>query len=108
MATAGTSVTAPDLEIPSEKTLVQAARLALEKDMAIHLDYYAETKDGRAFLGEDSTDKEKKMLVKSEEEYTSRIFKIFKADEDFIVITENSIYIVSKNIKKRFVTLPVD
>ncbi len=105
MAAAGSAVTAPDLEIPSEKTLVYAARLGLEKDMPIMLDYYSDTREGRAFLGEDSSTKDK-MLVRSEEEYTSPISKIFKVDDDFIVITENSIYIVSKNIKKRTITPP--
>lgn len=105
MASAGSAVIAPDLEVPSEKTLVYAARLALEKDMPIMLDYYSDTREGRAFLGEDSATKDK-MLVRSEEEYTSPISKIFKVEEDFIVITENSIYVVSKNIKKRTITPP--
>ena len=103
----GTAVTAPDLETPCEKSLVYAARLAIEKDMPIMLDYYADTRDGKAFLGEDSSSGEKvQMLVRSEEEYTSPISKIFKVDADFIVITENSIYIVSKNIKKRMISPP--
>ncbi len=105
MSAAGTAVTAPDLEIPCEKALVYAARLGLEKDMPIMLDYYTDTREGRAFLGEDSATKDK-MLVRSEEEYTSPISKIFQAGDDFVVITENSIYIVSKNIKKRFITPP--
>jgi hypothetical protein len=105
MASTGVPVTAPELETPSEKTLVYAARMAIEKDMPIMLDYYADTRDGRAFLGEDSGTKDK-MLVRSEDEYTSPIAKILKVDDDFIVITENSIYIVSKNIKKRFITPP--
>ena len=102
---AGTPVVAPDLETPSEKTLVYAARIAMEKDMPVMLDYYSDTREGRAFLGEDSTTKDK-MLVRSEDEYTSPISKIFKVEDDFVVITENSIYIVSKNIKKRFITPP--
>ena len=102
---AESAVTAPELETPSAKTMVYAARLALEKDMPIMLDYYSDTRDGKAFLGEDSATKDK-MLVRSEEEYTSPIAKIFKVEEEFIVITENSIYIVSKNIKKRTITPP--
>lgn len=100
-----TSVTAPELEIPHEKTLAQAARLAIENDMAINLDYYIDTRDGKAFLGEDGGTKEK-MLVRSEQEYTSPVQKIFKVEGDFIVMTENSIYIVSRNIKKRTITAP--
>jgi hypothetical protein len=102
---AGSAVTAPELEVPSEKTMAHAAQKALENDMPIHLDYFIDTRDGRAFLGEDSTTKEK-MLVRSEDEYTSPISKIFKVDDNFIVITENSIYIAHKNMKKRFISNP--
>jgi hypothetical protein len=104
-STATTAVTAPDLEIPSEKTLAYAARIAIERDMPIMLDYYVDTRDNKAFLGEDSTTKDK-MLVRSEDEYTSPIQKIFRVEEDFVVITENSIYIVSRNIKKRIISSP--
>jgi len=43
----------------------------------------------------------KKMLVRSEEEYTSPIAKIFKVAEEYIVMTENSIYLVSSKIPTR-------
>lgn len=105
MSASGTSVSAPELEIPCEKIMAQAARIAIQEDKPIMLDYYCDTRDGRAFLGEDGTTKEK-MLVRSDQEYTSPISKIFKVGEDYIVLTENSIYIVSKNIKKRTITLP--
>ena len=98
---------ASELDIPSDKTLSHAARIAIEQDKPIMLDYYLDTKEGRAFLGEDATTKDK-MLVRSEEEYTSLIQKIFKVKEDFIVITENSLYIVSGNIKKKSITTPTN
>ena len=41
------------------------------------------------------------MLVKSEEEYTSPISKIFKVETEFIIMIENSIYIVSASIKSK-------
>jgi len=49
--------------LPSEKTLKHAARLAVEQDKPIMLDYYNDTHEGKAFLGEDSATKEK-MLVR--------------------------------------------
>jgi hypothetical protein len=86
--------------LPSAATLLSAAKLAIQKDMPIQLDYFVDSADNKAFLGQDpSTDD--KMLVKSAEEYTSHIQKIYKAGEDFIVMTENSIYIVSGKIQKR-------
>jgi hypothetical protein len=46
------------------------------------------------------------MLVRSEEEYTSVIQKIFKVNEDFIVVTENSIYLISGKTAKRTISAP--
>jgi len=36
------------------------------------------------------------------------IQKIFKVKDDFIVITENSLYIVSGSIKKKSITTPTN
>ena len=86
--------------VPSAATLVSAAKLAIQRDMPIKLDYCVDSAEGKAFLGEDATTSEK-MLVKNSEEYTSHIQKIYKAGEDFIILTENSIYLASSKIQKR-------
>ena len=98
-------VTGEELHTPNDKTLKHAARIAIENDKPILLDYYNDTRLGKAFLGEDSATKEK-MLVRSEDEYTSLIQKIFKVAEDFIVITENSIYVISGTTKKKTISTP--
>jgi hypothetical protein len=87
-------------KVPSAATLVSAAKLAIQKDMPIQLDYFVDSAEGKAFLGEDAQTSEK-MLVKNSEEYTSHIQKIYKAGDDFIVMTENSIYLVSGKVQKR-------
>jgi hypothetical protein len=87
-------------KVPSATTLVSAAKLSIQKDMPIQLDYFVDSAEGKAFLGEDATTGEK-MLVKNSEEYTSHIQKIYKAGEDFIIMTENSIYLASSKIQKR-------
>ena len=87
-------------KVPSPATLVSAAKLAIAKDMPIQLDYFVESAENKAFLGEDAQTGEK-MLVKNSEEYTSHIQKIYKAGDDFIIMTENSIYLVSGKIQKR-------
>ena len=97
--------TQPSAPSPSPQTLMQAAKLAMQQDKAIQLDYYLDTAQGRAFLGED-TENNEKMLVKSGEEFTSLIQKIYKVQTDFIILTENSIYIVSGNIQKRRIKAP--
>lgn len=100
-----TTVSASEANVPGEKTLKHAARIAIEQDKPIMLDYYNDTREGKAFLGEDAATKEK-MLVRSEEEYTSLIQKIFKVGDDFITITENSIYIISGTTKKKTISAP--
>lgn len=90
--------------IPSAAILQQAAKLAIEQDRAILLDYYEQTAQGTAFLGEDPETKER-ILVKSKEEFTSLIKKLYKVGDDFIILTENSIYLVSGKIQKRKVNL---
>lgn len=90
--------------LPSNQTLLQAAKLAIEQDRAIMLDYYVQTGNGTAFLGEDPDTKER-ILVKSKEEFTSLVKKLYKVGDDFIILTENSLYVVSGKIQKRKVNL---
>ena len=96
---AATSVATVE-KVPSVATLVSAAKLAIQKDMPVQFDYVVDSAEGKAFLGEDATTGEK-MLVKNSEEYTSHIQKIYKAGDDFIIMTENSIYLASSKIQKR-------
>ena len=86
--------------LPSVAVLQHAARLAIQQDKPILLDYYVETATGKAFMGEDQETKER-MLVKSADEFTSLIQKVYKVTEDFIIITENSIYVANAKIQKR-------
>ena len=93
---------APTLEtpLPSAQVMMQAARLAQQLDRPIQLDYYADSATKKAVIGEDPDTKDK-LLVKSNEEYTSIVQKIYKVEPDYLVLTANSIYIVSGKIKKR-------
>lgn len=105
VATGGsTSSASSNTPLPSNQTLLQAAKLAIEQDRAIMLDYYVQTGNGTAFLGEDPDTKER-ILVKSKEEFTSLVKKLYKVNEDFIILTENSLYVVSGKIQKRKVNL---
>jgi hypothetical protein len=99
------SAPTPTAEIlPSTQLLVQAAKPAIQQDKPIQLDYYTATAGKTAFIGEDPETKDK-VLVKSKEEFTSHIQKLYKVAEDYIIITENSIYIVSGANQKRKVNL---
>jgi len=88
--------------LPNVQTMLQAAKLAIAQDKPIQLDYYVDTTNSKAFMGEEKETKEK-MLVKSAIEYTSHIEKVYKVAEDYLVVTANSIYIVSGKIQKRII-----
>ncbi len=95
---------APTELLPHVNTLIQAARLSIKEDKPIQLDYYGDTANGKAFIGEDPETKEK-LLVKSREEFTSYVSKMYKVGEDYLITTENSIYIISGKIQKRKVNV---
>jgi hypothetical protein len=89
---------------PSMQTMLQATKIAIEQDKAIMLDYYRQTVNNTAFLADDPETKER-ILIKSKDEFTSLIKKVYKVENDFIITTENSVYIVSSKIQKRKVNL---
>ena len=62
----------------------------------ILLDYWTASLDKKALVG--ARENGEKLLVKSEDEYTSTIAKFYKSGTEYIIITENSIYIVSNDI----------
>jgi hypothetical protein len=106
-ATTATTATAntvkPDI-VPTATALVQAARLGIQQDKPIQLDYYVDSAQSKAFLGEDAETKER-VLIKSKEEFTSLVQKVYKVDEDILILTENSIYLVNGKIQKRKINL---
>ena len=86
-------------KLPSEATLKHCVKLAIVEDKPIMLDYWTDSLDKKALIG--VKDGGEKLLVKSEEEYTSGIVKFYKSSSEYIVITENSIYVVSSEIPTR-------
>jgi hypothetical protein len=82
--------------LPENTTLQHAAKLAIVEDKPILLDYWTNSLEKTVLIG--VKDDKEKLLVKSEEEYTSPIAKIFKVGKEYIVMTENSIYIVDVEI----------
>lgn len=85
--------------IPSNKCLQHCAKIAITQDKPILLDYWTNSLDNKIVIG--VRDNDEKLLVKSEDEYTSPIVKIYKIDTEYIILTENSIYIVSSKISTR-------
>ena len=89
-----------ELVLPSAKVMQHACKLSITQDKPIMLDYWVDSHAaGKVMIGVRAT--EEKILVRSEDEYTSPISKLYKVGEEFILITENSIYIVSAKIQSR-------
>ena len=74
------------------------SKLGIVEDKPLMFDYWTYSLEGKALL---VLKKIVKSYCKGEDEYTSPIVKIFKVENEFIVVTENSIYIVSSDNTKR-------
>jgi hypothetical protein len=84
--------------IPPATVLLRAAQISVDEDRPILLDYWTDSRDKKCCIGvKDNA----KYLVKNESEYTSTVQNIFRIDGCFIVLTENSLYIVSQEIPVR-------
>jgi hypothetical protein len=91
--------TSSDYTIPSDLSMQHAGKIAIVKDKPIMLDYWLASLEKTVIIGV-KEDKEK-LLVKSEDEYTSPIIKIYKVETEYLVETENSLYIVSSGISSK-------
>jgi hypothetical protein len=83
--------------MPTQQCLQHAFKLAMVEDKEIKADYWTSSLDKSVIIGVKET--QEKLLVKSEDEYTSPIAKIYKVETDYIIVTENSIYLVSADIE---------
>ena len=83
------------MSVPSATVLVRAAQVSIDEDKPIYFDYYRDSVEKKCCIGVQGTTK---YLVKSNDEYTSTIQSIFKCETCFIVMTENSLYVVDGGI----------
>ena len=88
-----------DYRLPGQNTMNHAVKLAIVEDKPILMDYWVNSLEKKALIG--MNDKGEKLLVKSDEEYTSTVAKIFKVGDEYIIMTENSIYLVDNKIQVR-------
>ena len=84
--------TTPQLVMPTDKTLMQASKLALKTKKSIDFYFYIDSLKGKIALKSDGEDR---VIFKNEDEYTSPIINTYKSDNSYIVVTENTIYILS-------------
>jgi hypothetical protein len=89
------------MSVPSAAVLLRAAQVAIDEDKPVYFDYYRDSLEKKCCIGVKDTIK---YLVKTNDEYTSEIQTVFKCETCYIVMTENSLYIVDSGIQvKRIV-----
>ena len=88
--------------LPETKTMHHACKLAIVEDKPIIMDYWTTSLDKSSMIG--IRIYEEKLLVKSEDEYTSPINKIYKVGSEYIIVTENSIYLVDNELPYRAIS----
>ena len=86
----------PGYRLPDSKTMLHACKLSIIEDKPIMMDYWTSSLDKSVLIG--VKESQEKLLVKSEDEYTSPISKIYKVGTEYIIMTENSIYLVDVEI----------
>lgn len=83
------------MALPSAAVLLKVTEVAINEDKPIYFDYYRDSIEKKCCIGvQDKT----KYLVKSNDEYTSTIQQVFKCESCYIVMTENSLYVVDAGI----------
>lgn len=88
--------------LPPASLWESIAKLSIVEDKPIMLDYWADSLEKKVVIGVKENSDER-LLVKNSEEYTSPIVKLLKSDNVLIICTENSIYLVSADIKKKYI-----
>jgi hypothetical protein len=84
---------------PSAACMQHCVKLAVVGDKPIMMDYWTCSHDNKVLIG--VRENGEKLLVKSEDEYTSPIEKIYKVEKEYIIVTENSLYLVSASISTK-------
>ena len=97
-----TEKTDQNITLPSSDIWDRVTKLAITEDKPIKLDYWLDSLENKVIIG--VRENNEKLLVKSEDEYTSPIEKIYKLNETYILCTENSIYVTKSTIPSKRIT----
>ena len=82
------------LGLPCEKTLQQCVKLSIKTGKPICFYFYVDSLKGKVCISSDGDDK---IIYKNDDEHTSPILNTFKSQAEYLVVTENTIYVVSTN-----------
>jgi len=84
----------PKISMPSGECLETAAKLSIKMSKPICFYFYIDSCKGEATIVKAEGEK---IIYKNNEEHTSPITNIYKSGSEYIVVTENTIYIISAN-----------
>jgi hypothetical protein len=85
------------MQVPSATVMAQAAKIAVEQDRPIYLDYYNDSLEKKCCIGvQDQT----KFLVKSDTEYTSPIVSILRIKEEKVFCYKSDAKLLAINKEK--------
>lgn len=93
--------TSENVPLPPASIFLHAAKLAITEDKQIAMDYWLDSINDAVIIGVEMNNDSNKKLVKNSEEYTSIIQNIYKIEDNYIIETENTIYIIKSSIKKK-------
>lgn len=82
----------PKLSIPEPDTLSQACKLSIKLQKPICFYFYVDSLKGNICI---ATNDDDKIIFKSNDEHTSPIQNTYKVGNEFLVVTENTIYVIS-------------
>ena len=86
----------PKLSIPNDMTLQLACKLSIKLQKAIDFYFYVDSLKGNICIASNDDDK---IIYKNNEEHTSPIQNTYKVKDEYLVVTENTIYVISANTK---------
>ena len=84
------------ISVPSVNTLNQAFKLSIQIGKPIESYFYIDSCKNNISICANDTDK---IIYKNQEEHTSPISNIYKVENEYLIVTDNTIYIISSDTK---------
>lgn len=84
------------ITLPSAQTLEQAAKLAIKLSKPMCFYFYIDSCKGNAQIVKAEGDN---IIYKNSEEHTSPIKNTYKVGNEYLVVTENTIYLISASTR---------
>jgi hypothetical protein len=84
-----------NIGLPSDKTLQQSVKLSIKTSKPICFYFYVDSLKNKISICSDGEDK---IIFKNQEEHTSPILNTYKCGSEYLVVTENTIYVISSAI----------